>query len=103
MLQTFRPLFVAFCALAILTPAAAADADRGKDIATRWCAGCHLVDNGQTSATDQAPPFVSLAKIPEFDQDKLAFLLLLPHPNMPTLSLKRAEVADLADYIRSLK
>ena len=82
---------------------AAADADHGKQIAERWCASGHLVQRGQTRATDQAPPFTYLAKTPEFDENKLAFLLLLPHPNMPSVSLNRAEVADLADYIRSLK
>ncbi len=89
--------------LASATPAAAADALHGKDIATRWCASCHLVDKGQTEATDQAPPFSYLARTPDFDQNKLAFLLLMPHPNMPKVSLNRAEVADLADYIRSLR
>ena len=33
----------------------------------------------------------------------LAFLLLLPHLSMPTVSLNRSEVADLADYIATLK
>lgn len=66
--------------LASAAPAAAADAVHGKDIATRWCASCHLVDKGQTSATDQAPPFSYLARTPDFDQNKLAFLLLCPTP-----------------------
>jgi hypothetical protein len=39
----------------------------------------------------------------DFDQNRLAFLLLMPHPNMPNMSLNRAEISDLADYIRSLK
>jgi mono/diheme cytochrome c family protein len=89
--------------IAITAPSAAADADHGKEMARRWCASCHLVEHGQTIATDHAPPFTYLAKTPGFDENKLAFLLLLPHPNMPQLSLNRAEVADLADYIRSLK
>jgi len=42
--------------------------------------------------------FTYLARMPDFDQNKLAFLLLLPRPNMPNLSLNRAEVADLTDY-----
>jgi mono/diheme cytochrome c family protein len=98
-----RLLFAGYCVIAIVSPSAAADADHGKQIAERWCASCHLVERGQTSATDQAPPFTYLGKTPEFDENKLAFLLLLPHPNMPSVSLNRAEVADLADYIQSLK
>ncbi len=81
----------------------AADADQGKTLAKRWCASCHLVAQNQTSATDQAPPFASIARMPDFDANKLAFLLLQPHPNMPNLALSRAEVADLADYIATLK
>ena len=103
MSKAFRLGAVASLVLASAAPAAAADAQNGKDIATRWCASCHLVDRNQTSATDQAPPFSHVARTPDFDQNKLAFLLLMPHPNMPTVSLNRTEVADLADYIRSLR
>jgi mono/diheme cytochrome c family protein len=99
----FRLLFAGCCMVATIAPSAAADANHGKEISTRWCASCHLIERGQTSATDQAPPFTYLAKTPEFNEQRLAFLLLLPHPNMPNLSLNRADVADLADYIRSLK
>ena len=51
----------------------------------------------------RAPPFASLSKMPDLDANKLAFLLLRPHPNMPSLSLSRAEIADIADYIATLK
>ncbi|GGI29638.1 c-type cytochrome [Bradyrhizobium guangdongense] len=96
-------LILAVVVFAPPKPAAAADALHGKDIATRWCASCHIVEKGQTNATDQAPPFSYLARSPDFDQNKLAFLLLKSHPNMPQVSLNRAEISDLADYIRSLK
>lgn len=82
---------------------AAADADQGKLLARRSCASCHLVERGQESAADQAPAFTDIARMPEFDENKLAFLLLLPHPKMPDLALSRAETADIADYIATLK
>jgi len=82
----------------------AADAYQGKAIAERWCTGCHVVEPEQKSpATDHAPPFASIARTPEFGANKLAILLLEPHPNMPKLALSRAEVADLAEYILTLK
>jgi mono/diheme cytochrome c family protein len=84
-------------------PSVSAEAAQGKALAKRWCASCHLVERGQTSATDQAPPFTYLARMPGFDENKLAFLLLLPHPNMPQVGLSRAEVADMAEYIATLK
>ncbi len=97
-------LFVAGCALLMPLSALAADASRGKAMAERWCSGCHLVTPQQKSApTDQAPPFASIARKPDFDAGKLALLLLTPHPNMPMLTLSRLEVADLADYMLSLK
>jgi mono/diheme cytochrome c family protein len=102
MSEAFKSL-VACSALAILAQPVLADPQHGKDIAKRWCANCHVVETGQTSAIDQAPPFSQIATTPDFDQNKLALLLLKPHPNMPSLSLDRAEASDLADYIRSLK
>jgi mono/diheme cytochrome c family protein len=82
----------------------AADPYQGKDIAERWCAGCHVVEREQKSpAIDQAPPFASVAGTPEFDANKLAILLLKPHPSMPRLALSREEVANLAEYILTLK
>jgi mono/diheme cytochrome c family protein len=95
-----------FTIIAVVGPSAsfAADAYKGKDIAERWCTGCHVVEREQQSpATDQAPPFASIATQPEFGADKLAILLLKPHPNMPKLALSRTEVANLAEYILSLK
>ena len=96
-----------FCALAIVLAASpcclAASANQGRALAKRWCAGCHLVERGATVAEGRAPPFTYLAKTPEFDENKLAFLLLQPHPNMPDVALSRSEVADMADYIATLK
>jgi mono/diheme cytochrome c family protein len=80
-----------------------ADAANGKVLATRWCSECHLVQQDQKLATDKAPPFASLAKVPDFNANRLALLLLKPHPNMPSLSLSRAEIADIAEYMSTLK
>lgn len=81
----------------------AADPDNGKALAIRWCSSCHVMENDQKLAVDQAPPFASIARLPGFDANKLAFLLLKPHPNMPMLSLSRKELGDIADYIAALK
>lgn len=93
------------CALALfpLASAFAADASQGKAIAERWCATCHRVERNPKSATDQPPPFSSIAAAPDFDANKLAFLLLRPHPSMPNLSLSRTEISDLAEYMKTLK
>jgi mono/diheme cytochrome c family protein len=103
MSKAVKVLCAGSCAVAIASPSFAADIRHGKEIAKRWCASCHLVERGQTSATDQAPPFTYLARIPDLNADKLAFLLLQPHPSMPNVSLNRTEVAEMADYISTLK
>jgi mono/diheme cytochrome c family protein len=104
---TWRKTFLIGCSLFALGSSSsssfAADAYNGKTLANRWCSDCHVVQGDQRLATDQAPPFASLARMPDFSANKLAFLLLMPHPNMPSLSLSRAEIADIADFIATLK
>jgi hypothetical protein len=54
-------------------------------------------------ATDQAPTFAAIAKIPDLTAAKIALFLLNPHPKMPDMGLSRTEAADLAAYIATLK
>ncbi len=85
-------------------PAASADGDAaaGKDLATQWCASCHLVgDSGTTS--DGGRPFATLAKDPNATPDRLSAFLTEPHGGMRGLSLSRQEIDDLVAYIESLK
>ena len=96
--------FLVVASLQMQESAFAGDASAGRTIAERWCSSCHVVGPTQGSApVDQAPPFASLALRPDFDESRLALLLLSPHPNMPKLALSRFEIADLAEYIRTLK
>ena len=91
-------------AIVAATPAFAADATNGRRLAERWCEACHVVTSTQVrAATDQAPPFATIAKTPDFDAAKIALFLLDPHPKMPDMALSRSEAADLAAYIVSLK
>lgn len=83
--------------------AVAADVDHGADLAKRWCATCHVVDNDQRQASADVPPFAAIARKPDFNAQKLAFFLLDPHPKMPNFPLNRVEAADIAAYIASLR
>ena len=108
MLQAMRKLlstcFLVVASFQVPESAFAADASQGRAMAERWCSACHVVGPMQKSApNDQAPPFASIARRPDFDEGRLALLLLSPHPNMPQLTLSRFEIADLAEYIRTLK
>ena len=81
----------------------AADAEHGRDLAKRWCASCHVVSSDQARANADAPPFVTIARSPNFDAKRLAYFLLDPHPKMPDLPLSRAAAEDVAAYIETLR
>jgi mono/diheme cytochrome c family protein len=85
------------------SPAIGADANKGEQLARRWCAPCHVVATNQRGTTAEAPPFAAIARKPGFDVGKLTFFLLDPHPKMPDMGLSRAAAADLAAYIATLK
>jgi hypothetical protein len=60
------------------------------------------VASNQRQVTGEAPPFETIARRPAFDQNRLAYFLLDPHPKMPDMGLSRTDAADLAAYIGSL-
>jgi mono/diheme cytochrome c family protein len=81
----------------------AADAESGQTLTERWCSSCHVVSGSQSKGTDLAPSFASIAARPDFNEEKLAFFLLDPHPKMPNMSLSRAEAANISAYIATQK
>ena len=63
----------------VTKPVFGANQDNGERLAHRWCAACHVVSATQRQVTtDQAPPFASIAKTPDFDAGKIALFLLDP-------------------------
>ena len=80
---------------------AAGDPVPGKDIASRWCAQCHLVDGGRTKGA--APPLPDIARDVSWTDDRLAAFLTKPHGGMRGFSLSRQEIENLVTYIRSLE
>lgn len=80
----------------------AADLARGRAIASRWCSECHVIAPGQQRGSDNVPTFSEIKKSEKFDIARLSAFLSAPqHSRMPDLSLTRAEIADLAAYIKS--
>ena len=90
-------------AVANSVPSIAADVNHGEQVAQRWCVSCHLVAASQIQSTTGAPPFATIAGKPDFDVTRLTSFLLEPYPRMPNMSLTRAEAADIAAYIGSLR
>lgn len=101
------PLAGTLIALGLLgsgAPAWSADAERGGEIADRWCASCHIVDNkGTGTAADRAPPFpelsADLTKTPSY----LRGFLTVPHYPMPDLHLSNQDIEDIVAYIDGLR
>lgn len=96
----WRPLLALGLLLFSATGLAAADVKKGAAIAQRWCASCHLIAPGQTTATADAPSFAAISaarKIPE-----VTGFLLQSHPSMPDMNLTRSEISDLIAYMQSL-
>jgi mono/diheme cytochrome c family protein len=84
-------------------PSIAADVNHGQEVARRWCVSCHVVAGNQGQTTTEAPPFATISRKPDFDVNRLTAFLLNPYPRMPNMSLTRAEAADIAAYIGSLR
>ncbi len=84
-------------------PSLAADVENGETLAKRWCISCHVVSDSQRKGSDLAPSFASIASRPDFNEDKLAFFLLEPHPKMSNMALSRLETRNLAAYIAEQK
>lgn len=84
---------------------AASRPEQGKAIAQRWCAACHQVSAEQTTASADAPSFMTIAQMRATPSALVALegFLADPHPVMPDMSLTRQEIRDLVAYIGSLK
>ncbi|RED34435.1 cytochrome c553 [Rhodopseudomonas thermotolerans] len=100
-----RALTLGLSLLLIAVPgrAPAADAQNGETLAKRWCTGCHVVSDEQRKGSDMAPSFAAIASQPNFNEERLAFFLLEPHPKMANMALSRNDTKDLAAYIGQQK
>jgi mono/diheme cytochrome c family protein len=111
-MQIFKAPLIALATSLLLIPCTFAmdnnetgtgDAAYGRGLAIRWCSSCHQVTAEQQRSKAGAPPFSTIAQSPGFNGDRLAHLMLSPHPNMAKLALSRMAVDDIAAYILSLK
>jgi mono/diheme cytochrome c family protein len=92
--------------LVLMLPAIAAaqDVERGRQLAQRWCSGCHTVDRSPGAArADGIPTFPAVATIPGMSADRLRAAMNPTHGRMPDLSLSKRDQDDLGAYILSLR
>ena len=96
-------LGLALAAWAPSAPAGAADPGSGERIARRFCVGCHSIARNQPSPQTDIPTFVEISRQRDFSADRVALMLLTPHPPMPEFPITRGDAQDLAAYIAVLK
>lgn len=104
-----RAVCLALLALALVggianaqTPAL--DAERGRELASRVCINCHVVEPGAEVAQGQiAPSFRTISQQPGQTPERIAGRIIVPHPAMPTISLTMKEIRDIVTYIMTLE
>jgi mono/diheme cytochrome c family protein len=74
------------------------DPVKGKVLAEKLCTNCHLVGSAQ-----QVPSFPEIANLEGQTAGAITARIMLPKHPMPTIPLTKAELADLAAYILSLR
>jgi mono/diheme cytochrome c family protein len=94
----------AFVVLVLPGIAVAQDAERGHQLAQRWCSGCHIVEPSPAAArADGIPSFRAIAALPQNSTERLRAAMNPTHGRMPDLSLSKRDQDDLAAYILSLR
>src|SRR6516164_5430522 len=92
--------------LLLVLPAVAhaQDVARGKAMAERWCANCHVVTSSATvGSANGLQTFPALAADPAITDSKLRGAMTSQHGGrMPDFSLTKQEQDDLIAYVFSL-
>jgi mono/diheme cytochrome c family protein len=102
-LRFFTPLALALVG-ALPLPAAAQSPGFGRELATRWCMGCHVIEREPRSATaDGVPSFPAIAAKPNTTAASIEQYLSTGHTRMPDFSLSRSESNALVAYILSFR
>ncbi len=87
-----------------LAQAGLADPARGRDVASRLCTSCHVIDRDATTPMRaDIPSFAAIARRTGATAEHLAGRIIVPHPVMPGVALTAQEIRDIVAYILTLK
>jgi len=94
-----------FASLALAGVTSQPDPVQGKILAEKLCTNCHLVGSAQQQqpANADVPSFHEIADREGQTAGAITARIMLPKHPMPQIPLTRAELADLAAYILSLR
>jgi mono/diheme cytochrome c family protein len=78
--------------------------EKGRALAERVCAACHVISNAPDSplAAD-VPSFYAIANKPGQSMEMIAGRIVIPHPPMPAVALTREEIANVVTYIMTFQ
>jgi mono/diheme cytochrome c family protein len=94
------------CLLVVLAPGIAwsQDVAQGHQLATRWCANCHVVERTAAAASANGlPTFPAIAESPRTTPELLQATMSAQHGRMPDFQLSKRQQDDLIAYIQSLR
>jgi len=83
-----------------------ADINRGEDLASQHCTGCHDTAAGRGRARDgrYVPSLREIANAPHYSSVRLRRIIAVPpHRDMTKAPLEARDINDIAGYIRSLR
>lgn len=102
-------LAVAGTSLLLVTKVAAEEPrppspERGKAVAERLCAGCHLTGSERREGVPAGvPTFPSIANRADQTAARIRNILIAPHAPMPDLQLTIEEIADIITWLDTFR
>jgi mono/diheme cytochrome c family protein len=85
-------------------PVDVAEIERGRDLAERLCALCHMRGNqSEKASADAVPGFQAVARRPGQTRERIVAWLAGVPPMMPNHRLTRDEMESLAAFIETLR
>lgn len=101
--MAFAGLLVSSTAAFAADPPRPPSPERGKAIAERLCASCHLTGTGKGTAQAGVPSLPTIANRPEQTAARIRNVLIKPHAPMPDLQLTNEEIADIITFLDTFR
>ncbi|MBY0224848.1 MAG: c-type cytochrome [Hyphomicrobium sp.] len=97
-------LFIAVLVLSALHANAADDVAKGRELAQRLCATCHMAPGqGEKNSRAEIPGFYAIARRPNQTEQGIVEWLRSVPPMMPNHHLSQDEMISLSQFIMSLR
>ena len=96
--------FLSYTSASVTAQVDRPSAERGKELATRLCKTCHVIDTAaRNSVLVGTPTFRSMASAPGQTRERILAALIQPHVPMPDVQLSRSEIDNIIAYLDELR